>query len=581
VRDAGGGDAEELSEAAAATVARKVGAGRVLQGSIVGPPDHLVVNASVVAVPGGKTLAQTSVAGPKDSLFVLIDRLTARLLAIGAGASSAQLSALTTTNLDALRPYLDGIAAHRRGAFQNATPLLSRAVELDSTFALALSALIEADGWHVATTDMGRIRRLAWQYRDRLNPQDQLFLSLRLGSRYPKRTPWNVRIADAEHAVQVMPESADAWFNLGDYLFHFGRLADIAAPEVRARQALEQAFQRDSLYGAPVAHLAAVTYVAGDTAAQRVWTRRLIALDSAGEAVPSARWNLLQATRDEAGIAAFLAAIGSGPMQVPQGILFFAPLDSVTIAHRDTLLKAVHRLAATKEERFIMAGDRVRYLWNLGRPAEVAKWIDTLATLDRKAAGLQSVAGAYWFGGSPVDTTLLDGEQLDLWRTWRGDAAAGQRLLALWRGNAAKDSTDGFPVRAAALLQAKLAVDRRDPAAAALLDAADSIWVGQDGGSAWASLELARLYERQGRVDRALRAVRRRWVPMGEPEPNGLAESFRLEGRLAALADDKVGAIRAYRNYLKLRVDPEPSRIPQLDSVRAELSALGDLEGGR
>jgi hypothetical protein len=94
-------------------------------------------------------------------------------------------------------------------------------------------------------------------------------------------------------------------------------------------------------------------------------------------------------------------------------------------------------------------------------------------------------------------------------------------------------------------------------------------------------MELARLYERQGRVDRVLRAVRRRWIPLGEPEPYGLAESYRLEGRLAALADDKVGAIRAYRNYLKMRVDPESSRVPQLDSVRAELSAVGDLGGRR
>jgi hypothetical protein len=82
-------------------------------------------------------------------------------------------------------------------------------------------------------------------------------------------------------------------------------------------------------------------------------------------------------------------------------------------------------------------------------------------------------------------------------------------------------------------------------------------------------------------VDRALRALRRRWIPLGEPEPAGLAESYRLEGRLAALADDKVGALRAYRNYFKLRVDPEPSRVPQLDSVRAEVRALGGLEVGR
>jgi eukaryotic-like serine/threonine-protein kinase len=582
VRDAGGGDSDDLSEESVAGVARKLGAGRVLQGSIVGSPDRLVINAALVTVPIGKTVAQTSVIGPKDSLFALIDRLTARLLALGAGASSAQLSALTTTNLDALRAYLDGVAAFRRGNFQNATPLLSRAVELDSTFALALSALIEADGWHLATTDMRRVNDLAWQYRDRLNPQDQLFLSLRLGSRYPRSTPWNVRIADAEHAVQVMPESADAWFNLGDFLFHFGRLADVAQPEVRGRQALAQAFQRDSLYGAPIAHLTALTYAVGDTAAQRLWTRRLIALDSTGEAVPPARWNLLQMTRDDAGIAAFLAGLDGGPAQVPQGILFFGALDSVTIAHREPLMAAVHRLSATKVERAIMAGDRARYLWNIGRPAEGAKWIDTLATLDRPQAALLSLLGDVVLGGGPADTAIMDAEQLDSWRYERhGDTAAGRRWLEVWESLAAKDSLNGFRHRVAAIVRASLAADRGDPAAAQLLDVADSLWVGRDAGAVWASFRLARLYERQGRVDRALRAVRRRWMPMGEPEPAGLAESFRLEGRLAALADDKVGAIRAYRNYLTLRIDPEPSRRAQLDSVRAELSAVGDLEGER
>ena len=581
VRDAGGSDTQDLPEEAAAGVAKKLGAGRVLQGSIVGSADHLVMNAILISVPGGKTLAQTSVTGPKDSIFVLIDRLTAQLLALGAGASAAQLSALTTTNLDALRAYLDGVAAYRRGAFQNATPLLSRAVELDSTFALALSALVEADGWHQATTDMNRIRGLAWKYRDRLNPQDQLFLSLRLGSRYPKQTPWTVQIADAEHAVQVMPESPDAWYYLGDDLFHYGRVSDIPEPELRARQAFEQAFQRDSLYGGPIQHLAALTYVMGDTTSQRLWTRRLIALDSAGEGVPGARWNLLQVDRNKAGIAAFLAGLGSRPMQVPQMILYFGPLDSVTIANRNALFDAFHRLAASKAERKTMVADRARYLFNVGRPTEAAKWIDSLATLDRRQAGVVSVIGDYWFGGGPADTTLMEPDQLDAWRTWRGDAAAGQRLLKLWRGRAAKDSTDGFNGRAAGILEAKLAVDRNDPAAARLTDVADSLWVGRDVASNWASMELARLYERQGRVDRALRAVRRRWITMGEPGPEGLAESYRLEGKLAALADDKVGATRAYRNYLKMRVDPEPSRVPQLDSVRAELKAIGDLEGKR
>jgi tRNA A-37 threonylcarbamoyl transferase component Bud32/tetratricopeptide (TPR) repeat protein len=581
VRDAGGTDTHDLPEDAAAEVARKLGAGRLLQGSIVGSAEQLVMTASLAAVPGGQTLAQTSVSGPKDSLFALIDRLTARLLALGAGASSAQLSALTTTNLDALRAYLDGVSAFRRGAFQNATPLLSRAVELDSTFALALSALVEADGWHVATVDMKRVRSLAWRYRDRLNPQDQLFLSLRLGSRYPKITPWTVQIADAERAVQLMPESADAWFYLGDYLFHFGRLSDIADPAPRARQALELAFQRDTLYGAPIQHLAALTYAAGDTSAQRLWTRRLVALDSLGEGVPAARWNLLAATHDSAGIAAHLAGLASQSVYASQALLFFTPLDSVTIAHRETLFGLAYRLAASKGERATIAGDRLHSLQNQGRPNEAAKWIDTLASLNRNAAGLQALLGVHWSGGGPPDTTLFNAEQLDSWRTWKGDTAAGRRLLALWRGRAAQDTVDGFSGRAAALLEARLAVNRGDPAAGRLLDVADSLWTGRQDAVVWSSLELAALYERAGRIDRALRAVRRRWIPMGQPEPHGLAESFRREGRLAALADDRVGAIRAYRNYLKLRTDPEPSRIPQRDSVLAELKAIGPLEEGR
>ncbi|MGH7499566.1 MAG: hypothetical protein ACREL3_12030 [Gemmatimonadales bacterium] len=579
VRDAGGSDTQDLPEDAVAGVARKIGAGRVLQGSIVGPPDHLVISATLLAMPGGATLAQTSVTGPKDSLFVLIDRLTAQLLALGAGTSSAQLSSLTTTNLDALRAYLDGVAAYRRGAYGTSTPLFWHAAELDSTFALALSLLIESDGWHPATGDMSRIRRLAWQYRERLNPQDRLFLSLRLGSRFPRWTPWHERIADDEKAVQLMPESAEAWYRLGDDLFHDGRVADIPEPELRARQAFEQAFQRDSLFGGPAEHLARLTYVVGDTAAQRLWSRRMIALDSTGDNVPQARWDMLQSARDARGIDAFVAGVGQSEWSLVTGILFFGPLDSAVLAHQDALMDAMHRLAATKNERAQTAADRARMLWNRGRPAEAARWIDTLRTIDPGQASLLMVLGAGWFGGGPPDTTQLIPDHLAYWRLHQGDLVAGQRLWEQQRDLAAKDTLSAFITRLAPLTQAVLAVKRGDAAAGHLVDVADSAWRGRDGGVAYASLELAQLYLTLGRPDRALRAVRRRWMPLGEPDPTGLAESFRLEGKAAALSGDKVGAIRAYRNYLALRFDPEPSKIPQRDSVRTELAAVGDLEG--
>jgi len=583
VRDAGGGESDDLPAEAVTRVARKIGAGRVLQGSIVGPPDHLVISASLVAIPSGRTVAQTTVDGPKDSLFVLVDRLTAQLLALGAGAKATQLTALTTTNLEALRAYLDGITAFRRTAFDRSTPLFERAVQLDSTFALALSALLESDGWSPAAGDMNRVRQLAWQYRDRLNPQDQRFLTLRLGSMYPRQTPWNVQIADAEKAAQAMPESPEAWFYLGDALFHGGRLADIPEPEARARQAFEKSFELDSLYGGAITHLARLNFVVGDTAAQRVWARREFALDSTGENVHAARWDLLQSTRDAAGIKAFLAGLPSLPIDVSRAILFQNPRDSVTIAHQPELLEIVHQLATNRAERNDMAFSRWFYLLNGGRPDEADRWLDTLRTINPGGARLQSVLGAIWYGGNLPDTTTLadnPGAQ-NVLRFSQGNLSVAPAVLKEAREAAAKDTLQGFWYHWGPLLEAWVAVEQGRPEADRLVDVADSLWRGRQGFSTIASLQLARLYEKQGRPDRALRAVRRRYSANGEPEPPGLAEAYRLEGKYAAQLGDRADAIRAYRYYLRMRHDPEPSRMPQRDSVLAELAKVGDLEGAK
>lgn len=54
----------------------------------------------------------------------------------------------------------------------------------------------------------------------------------------------------------------------------------------------------------------------------------------------------------------------------------------------------------------------------------------------------------------------------------------------------------------------------------------------------------------------------------------GLADALRIEGRIAAKAGDKAGAVLAYERYLRMRVNAEPSKVPQRDSVIAELAAL-------
>ena len=87
-----------------------------------------------------------------------------------------------------------------------------------------------------------------------------------------------------------------------------------------------------------------------------------------------------------------------------------------------------------------------------------------------------------------------------------------------------------------------------------------------------ANLLLSRLYEAQGDLPRALESVRRRHYGLGVPLY--LSSYLREEGRLAALTGDRTGAITAYRHYLALRQDPEPSLRPQVDQVRREMAKL-------
>jgi hypothetical protein len=88
----------------------------------------------------------------------------------------------------------------------------------------------------------------------------------------------------------------------------------------------------------------------------------------------------------------------------------------------------------------------------------------------------------------------------------------------------------------------------------------------------FANLEVAHLRERQGNVQAALSAVRRRSYSYHLTDY--LAAHLREEGRLAAITGDRPGATRAYQHYLALRSDPEPALQPEVQAVRAELVKL-------
>jgi tetratricopeptide (TPR) repeat protein len=580
-REAGGTEQEDVPDNALLAIARKVGAGRILQGSIVGPPDHVVISAAVVAMPGARIVSQTSVEGPKDSLFTLVDRLTAQVLALGAGASAQQLSALTTPNLDALRAYLDGQAAYRRGSFEHSTQSLERAVQLDSTFALALSELIESHGWSPARTNMDRIRRLAWQYRARLNARDQLMLSIRLGSRYPKATRYTEQIAERERATQVVPESPQVWYELADGLFHYGAIAGIADHRERSQRAFERALALDSAYGGPISHLSSIAYLRGDTAGVRYWARRALALDSTGFGAMASRLELALILRD---VKMFRELISAASASAPPTIVLYVyPLDSLVYAEQDWVFETARQRATTADDRLGERAARIQALFNRGRPSAAAALIDTMESNSSSAeANVMRMTAALFLDG---DTTGLAASVpgtsgrasvvRELWNIAHHDLrSVNESINRLRTDPAQRDTVADTHLRMAALLEAWSAAERQAPDARARALVVDSMWIGWREGSQPTPLALARLLEKVGEPERALAAIRRRELPLGNPPFPGIVPAMLVEARLAARVGDRDGAVRAYRAYLLWRQDPEARLIPQRDSARAELAAL-------
>src|SRR5690242_9210563 len=115
-RRAGGGLRSPLGHAAEMRAAADLGAGLVLEGSVVGLGQRLTLSAQVVSVPSGTVHRASLVSGLPDSLPRLIERLAAEVLAVS-GASRRVSPQRLSESPAAVRAYIEGLAQFRRGRF--------------------------------------------------------------------------------------------------------------------------------------------------------------------------------------------------------------------------------------------------------------------------------------------------------------------------------------------------------------------------------------------------------------------------------------------------------------------------------
>ena len=586
--------AEDLPPRAAVDIARRLGAGRLIDGGVVGTSDHLVLTASVVTVPSGATRSRASVAGVADSLPVLIDRLTAQLLAGEAGRTELA----TLTSLPALRAYLDGQSELRAGRFKDAFRSFNHALEVDSTFLLAGIGLGRARFWD-GGNDSGRGFRLAWAGRDRLSPRDRAIIA-------PWMVPGEEHLATAQLAVTALPESPEAWYELGDDYYHGGGLQGMDAPLRRAAAAFRRALELDSSMAEPRIHLFEIAAAEGDTAAIRRLGNMAMAADSANDDAGYFRWQMAYTLGNTAALAALRAGFDQLSDKNLRAIAvrsqeFGATLDDARRAAAVLLKRAVSDSARR-------AAMRLQYelALNGGRPHEaLGPLVESERTYDQVGHWPGRVMDALYWGGdsgaaavwvrnmaSYVDGPLLRGVDerrtqfddictMEQWRVAHGQLAAHaaiRRLRAAFvPGLPARDSASvaAHASMCADLLEAWPPTGVRRPVDSALVARLDSLSRRRPEGW-WAdgwNLVLAQMLEARGDLHEALATVRRRPYGFGHAEPY-LSSYLREEGRLAALVGDTTGAISAYRHFLALRSDPEPPFRAERDRARAEVARL-------
>jgi hypothetical protein len=177
---------------------------------------------------------------------------------------------------------------------------------------------------------------------------------------------------------------------------------------------------------------------------------------------------------------------------------------------------------------------------------------------------------------------LADACVVAQWRLHRG-AAGVAGLIAFLRQSGLPPATvpvGANPYTCATLLEASLAVSSRATDADAALARLDSLMLSGPAvsdASAYVHIWAARLWENRGRIEDALGAVRRR--PYMAGWPRYLAATLREEGRLALLAGDTTGALKAFRQFLALRHSPDETLIPETDAVREITGQLSTRTG--
>ncbi|MGQ0647834.1 MAG: BTAD domain-containing putative transcriptional regulator [Gemmatimonadaceae bacterium] len=201
-------------------------------GDIFEAAGRLRISAELRDTRDRQTIAKAVAEDSASRIFALVEQLAAQLVASTPTARRerlTQLAAVTTSSLPALRAYLEGESKFRIGHYKEAVDAYQRAVRDDSTFALAYYRLAVAYGWSADTLARPTALR-AVQLADRLSVTERMLLEA-----YVTYSRGNADEAERRYReiVRLRPFDGEAWYQLGEVLFHYNSVRGRPIQEAR------------------------------------------------------------------------------------------------------------------------------------------------------------------------------------------------------------------------------------------------------------------------------------------------------------------------------------------------------------
>jgi len=604
-RRATGGRNDLMDDLSAVQLAAGLGAGKLLLGRIYGARDSVTLSARLISVPAGRELANVDhLSGPAADALHLLDQLCVQLLARGAGPSAPHLEDLYTQNLEAFREYMAGSERYRQGRYEEAASHFQNAIRLDSTFALAALDL----GFAAMMTERVELAEgamdVAWAHRDRLGTSGRIFLRAMVGARYPARSPVLEDMRLWEATVDSIPERPEAWYALGDMLFHYGTAVGRQSARLLARNAFRRALESDSTQATVLEHLIDLAAEAGDTAELGRLARCYFAVDSLGDRADYVRWRVAGTLGDSALDRQILDRLPQFSQQLLERVTVAAQLDAVEL---DDAVRAAEQARAVAQDPAHLWNAILRQrelALNMGQPSKAPN-LPVNEAFHLPVAELFTVVSAiFWDGDSATAAEAVARRRPETMKTSQARGDPGSPVFmdncttGLWDAAAADWSGVTRAVRGLAeahgirpmsremyitvcktILEAQLAAGLHRPDALTALASLDSLMINAyPAGGPYlvlaGNLTASRLFQNAGNLPAALAAARRRTYLYDSFGAAGLSTMLREEGRLAALTGDREGAIQAYQHYLRLRRNPDPRLTKQAAEVRRALAEL-------